>query len=116
MNDTSSTAERARTGPAPSPAVIFEAIVKLQAVAATYNRGEVTLAPHAIYTRHDEIYVDATTLDRDGRPPKEEKMGSFKLAGLVGLRITPRRFVASALWNAGEKRYDGTMLMAIETA
>lgn len=116
MNEMSSTIESPRSGPAPSPAVIFEAIVKLQAVAATYNRGEVTLAPHAIYTRHDEIYVDATTLDRDGRPPKEEKMGAFKLAGLGGLRITPRRFAVSALWNPGEKRYEGTMLMAVESA
>jgi hypothetical protein len=98
----------------PSPAVIFEAIVKKLAVAATYNRGDVTLAPHVIYTRHDEMYVDATTLERDGKPPKEEKLGTFKLAGLGGLRVTPRRFVPSALYQPGEKRYVGTTLVAIE--
>ena len=114
MNDISSAIERPAASPPPSPAVIFEAIVNQLAVAATYNRGEVTPAPHAIYTRHDEIYVDATTLERDGKPPKEEKMGSFKLAGLGALRITPRRFSASALHNPRDPRYDGTVLMAIE--
>ncbi len=116
MTDTISPAERTATLPPPSPAVVFEAIVKQLAVAATYNRGEVTLAPHVIYTRHDEIYVDAVTLERDGKPPKEEKMGSFKLAGLAGLRVTPRRFSPNALYEPGEKRYAGTVLMAIEAA
>lgn len=114
MNDMSATIERQPTTPPPSPAVIFEAIVKHLAVAATYNRGDVTLAPHAIYTRHDEIYVDALTLDRDGKPPREEKIGTFKLAGLGALRITPRRFQPSALYQPGEKRYEHTMLMEID--
>ncbi len=114
MTDTISLAERSATLPPPSPAVVFEAIVKQLAVAASYNRGEVTLAPHVIYTRHDEIYVDAVTLERDGKPPKEEKMGSFKLAGLSGLRVTPRRFAVNALYDANDKRYAGTVLMAIE--
>jgi hypothetical protein len=115
MNDMSAKVERPNAGPPPSPAVIFEAIVKQLAVAATYNRGEVTLAPHAIYTRHDELYVDAVTLERDGRPPKEEKIGAFKLAGLGALRITPRRFQGSTLYNPAEPRYAGTLLMAIES-
>ena len=70
----------------------------MQAVSAMYNRGEVVLAPHVIFTRHDELYVDATTIERDGKPPREEKMGTFKLAGLGSLRLTPRRFAASALF------------------
>lgn len=99
---------------APSPATIFEAIVKRQAVAATYNRGAVTLAPHAIYTRHDELYVDAVTLERDGKPPKETKLGTFKLVGLGALRITPRRFAISTLFVPGEHRYEGNALMMVE--
>ena len=94
--------------------VVFEAVVKKQAIAATYNRGTVTLAPHVVYTKHGEIYLDAITLDRDGKPPKEEKLGAFKLAGLTGLRITPRRFVPSPLFAAGEERYAGVTLLAIE--
>jgi hypothetical protein len=114
MNDMTSTIERSAPAAPPSPTVIFEAIVKKLAVAATYNRGEVTLAPHVIYTKHDEMYVDATTLERDGKPPKEEKLGTFKLAGLGGLRVTPRRFVPSALYLPKEKRYADATLLAID--
>lgn len=114
MNEMTSTIERAKPAPPPSPAVIFEAIVKKLAVAATYNRGEVIIAPHVIYTRHDEMYVDALTLERDGKPPKEEKLGTFKLAGLGGQRVTPRRFVPSALYRPNDGRYAGTTLVAID--
>lgn len=94
--------------------VVFEAIVKRQALAATYNRGEITLAPHIVYTKHGEIYVDAVTMLRDGKPPKEIKLGAFKLAGLGGVRMTPRRFDASTLFSPSEARYDGVTLLAIE--
>lgn len=94
--------------------VVFEAIVKKQALAATYNRGTVTLAPHILYTKHGEFYLDATTLERDGQPPKEEKLGAFKLTGLTGLRMTPRRFSPSAVFAVGEEKYAGVTLLAIE--
>ena len=103
--------------PPPPPAstpVVFEAIVKQQCLAATYNRGEVTLAPHAIYTKHGEIHVDAVTLERDGKPPKEIKLGTFKLAGLGAVRMTPRRFQTSPVFDRADARYDGNLLMAVE--
>lgn len=93
---------------------IFEAIVKQQAVAATYNRGEVMLAPHIVYTRHGEMYVDALTLARDGKPPREPKLGTFKLDGLGGLRLTPRKFEPSELFVANDPKYEGVALLAIE--
>ncbi|PCG15650.1 MULTISPECIES: hypothetical protein [Sphingomonas] len=94
--------------------IVFEAIVKQQAIAATYNRGSVTLAPHIVYTKHGEIYLDAMTIDRDGQPPKEPKIGAFKLAGLSGLRITPRRFQPSELFTPGDAKYEGVTLLAVE--
>ena len=111
----SSVTHRASPPPDTTPTV-FEAIVKRLALAATYNRGEVTLAPHAIYTRHDEIYVDAVTIERDGKPPKEEKLGAFKLAGLSPLRLTARRFERSALFDENDPKYAGVLLMAVEPA
>lgn len=108
----------ADTRPAPvvpdTMPVVFEAVVKKQAIAATYNRGTVTLAPHVIYTKHGEIYLDAVTIERDGQPPREEKLGAFKLTGLSSLRMTPRRFAASALFDAGDERYVGVTLLAVE--
>ena len=103
--------------PPPPPAstpTVFEAIVKQQCIAATYNRGEVILAPHAIYTKHGEIHIDAVTIERDGKPPKEVKLGTFKLAGLGPVRLTPRRFERNTLFDAKEPRYEGNLLMAVE--
>jgi hypothetical protein len=73
----------------------------------------VTLAPHILYTKHGELHVDAVTLEREGKPPKEVKLGTFKLAGLHPLRITARRFARSQLYSAAEARYAGATLMAI---
>lgn len=112
----SDTMERPASPPPATTPTVFEAIVKQLAIAATYNRGEVTLAPHVIYTRHGELYVDAVTLERDGKPPKEVKLGAFKLAGLTPLRLTARRFTVSELFHAGDAKYDGVTLMAVETA
>ena len=75
------TAERP---PAPTPATtptVFEAIVRKMCLSATYNKVEMTLAPHVIYTRHDELFVDAEVVARDGKPPREPKIGTFKLIG-----------------------------------
>jgi hypothetical protein len=99
-----------------APALIFEAIVKKQAVAASYNRADVTLAPQVIYTRHGELYVDAVTLERDGRPPRESKIGTFKLTGLGALRLTPRRYERSPLFEPEAEKYAGETLMVVELA
>ena len=94
--------------------ILLEAIVKQLAVAATYNRTEVTIAPHVLYTKHGDLHVDAVTVERDGRPPKEIKLGIFKLAGLSGVRLTQRRFERSALYDARAERYADETVMKIE--
>ena len=103
------------SAPDPDTPLFLEAIVKQQAVAATYNRTALTLAPHILYTKHGDLHVDAVTLERDGRPPKEEKLGTFKLAGLSAVRLTPRRFAPSALFQPAVERYAGETVMAVET-
>ena len=102
--------------PAGPPAIVLEAIVKQQAIAGTYNRADVTLAPHILYTRHGDLHVDALTLERDGRPPKEAKIGTFKLTGLGALRLTPRKFKASELFNASDAKYADVALLAVDAA
>ena len=57
-----------------APTEIFEAIALQKCLKVTYNKMVVTLAPHILYTRHDEMYIDAVTTDRDGRPPRELKL------------------------------------------
>ena len=100
--------------PIASTPTVFEAIVRQQCIAATYNKTEVTLAPHVLYTKHGELYLDGVVLVRDGRPPKEEKVGAFKLIGLNGVRITPRRFAIHPLFDPRLDRYDGETLMMVE--
>ncbi len=93
--------------------VVLEAIVKQLCLAATYNRQEMTLAPHILYTKHGELFVDGVVIEREGKPPKELKIGTFKLAGLHPLRITARRFERNALFQPKEPRYKGETLMAV---
>lgn len=104
------------TTPDPATPVLLEAIVKRQAIAATYNRTELTLAPHILYTKHGDLHVDAITIDRDGKPPKEEKLGVYKLAGLSGVRVTPRRFAVSALFDPGAERYVDETVIVVDPA
>ncbi|WP_174279010.1 hypothetical protein [Sphingomonas bacterium] len=100
--------------PDPATPLFLEAIVKRHAVAATYNNVAVTLAPHILYTRHGDLHVDAVTLERDGKAPREVKIGTFKLAGLNAVRLTPRRFDASALFDPAAERYAGETVMVVQ--
>ena len=94
--------------------LVLEAIVRRHALAATYNRMQITLAPHILYTRHGELHVDGVTLERDGKPPKEAKMGVFKLSGLSAMRVTPRQFEVSKLFAPGDEKYADETVMAVE--
>jgi hypothetical protein len=94
--------------------IILEAIVRKQAIAATYNRVSMTLAPHILYTKHGDLHIDAVALDRDGRPPKEVKLGTFKLAGLSAIRLTPRQFAVNGLFHPTDPKYADETVMAVE--
>ena len=102
----------APSGPVPT---IFEAIVRKQCVIATYNRVTMMLAPHVIYTKHGDLFIDAVAIERDGKAPKEVKIGTFKLAGLNDLKLTARSFPANPLFHANDAKY-AEALMAVEAA
>ena len=107
-------AEKAEPAPNGGAPVVLEGIVRKKCVAATYNRMAVILAPHVLFTRNDALYVGAVTLQRDGQPPKEFKLGLFKLDGLVGLSLDDRDFRISELYSADDERFAGAVLMAVE--
>jgi hypothetical protein len=110
-----------RSDPDQSPAnagtmpTLFEAIVRTRCVSATYNGGSVVLAPHVAFTRHGEVYVGATTIERDGVPPREEKLGLFKLVGLAGFALTERSFTPSNIFDPKDGRFAAETLLAVET-
>lgn len=114
MYQSDSTPSGAPAGPAP---MLFEAVVTQRCVEATYNGGTVVLSPHVAFVRHGEIYVGATTVERDGNPPREVKVGIFKLDGLAGLRLSDRKFVPSAVFDPHDERYaDSTLVMVDQPA
>lgn len=97
-----------------SSKLVLEAIALRKCIEATYNRAAVKLAPHILYTRHGELFVDAVTIEREGRPPRETKLGTFKLAGLTIREIVSRSFNPVAVFDKGDPKYAGTTLFAVE--
>ncbi len=103
---------------APSGAVptILEAIVRRRCLEAVYNRSQILLAPHILYTKHDVLHVDAVAVERDGKLPREMKLGTYRLSGLGALHLTDRGFVPVALFDPSNERYQGVALMEVDRA
>jgi len=93
--------------------LLLEAIALRKCVAATYNRMVVKLAPHILYTRHDELFIDAVTVERDGKPPREIKIGTFKLDGLKELALASLPFQPEPSFDPSLEKYQGVTLFKI---
>ena len=93
--------------------VVFEAIARRMCVDAVYNRMKMRLAPHILYTRHDDLFVDAVTLSRDGQPPREIKIGAFKLAGLRDMIVSETPFVPQRVFDANDVKYRDVTLFTV---
>ena len=106
----------ARTDGASSsaPALVRTAIRNRTCLQAVYNRLTILLAPHALYTRHGEHYVDGVVQSREGQPPKEAKLGTFKVDGLRELSLAAVPFLPDALFDPGADKYgeDAVMVAA----
>lgn len=92
----------------------FEAIALRKCLDATYNRSSFKLAPHILYTRHGELYLDAVTIERDGKPPREIKIGTFKLAGLKEISVGEATFQPESIFDPADEKYDGVTVFAVE--
>ena len=97
-----------------SSKLVLEAIALRKCIEATYNRAAVKLAPHILYTKHGELFVDAVTIEREGRPPRETKLGTFKLAGLSIRQIISRQFNPEAIFDKADPKYAGATVFAVE--
>ena len=91
----------------------LEAIATRRCVAATYNRMRVSLAPHILYTKHDEMFVDAVTVEREGLPPREIKFGTFKLAGLKDVAVEDKPFEPNPEFDPAQDKYEGVTLFTV---
>src|SRR3546814_15195773 len=72
--------------------LLLESIATRKCVETVYNRMAVKMAPHILYTRYDELFIDDVTIQREGKTPRETKIGTFKLAGLLTLALTNKKF------------------------
>jgi hypothetical protein len=93
---------------------ILEAIALRRQLGARYNKLELVLAPHVLYKRNDSFFIDAITLLRDGKEPKEIKVGSYNLAGLSELDVLETGFDIHPLFNRMDPKYRGNTLFMID--
>lgn len=98
-------ASTAPEGSDPIAQLVVVAISKKLCLTATYNKTVIRLAPHILYTRHDDLFVDAVVLERDGAKPKLIKLGAFRLSGLGGLALTPVPFDRSETFDPANPNY-----------
>lgn len=96
--------------------ILLEAIALRKCIEATYNRMVVKLAPHILYTRHGDLFIDAVTVEREGQPPREIKIGTFKLAGLQVRGLVDRPFEVNEAFDPANDKYEGVTLFAVEAA
>ncbi len=98
----------------PDPlALLRRAIATRTCVIGTYNRGRVKLAPYLLYERDDAHFVEAETVERDGQPPREPKLGAFRIAGLGDLQPTAERFEPRLEMSLEDGKYSGGILAAV---
>ena len=57
-----------------------------------YNGQKLTLAPHALFARHGDLFVSAVNLTKSWRADEEKRLGYFKVAGLAGVEVTEDTF------------------------
>jgi hypothetical protein len=103
-----------QSGAMSSSRIVLEAIARRRCLHAIYNRAAVRLAPHILYTRHDELFVDAVTLEHDGRKPRETRLGTFKLAGLREPAVAAQPFGLEPGFDPADAKYAGVTLLAAE--
>jgi hypothetical protein len=94
--------------------IFLQAIALTKCVTATYNGVVMKLAPHILYTRHEEMYLDAVALEKNGEPPREKKLGTFKIIGLKDMHLEDQDFDVEELYQPWADKYRGETLFAVE--
>ncbi|MGX7895984.1 hypothetical protein [Tsuneonella sp. HG222] len=71
---------------------ILEAIARRLLLTANYNGQRLTLAPHALFARHGDLFVSAVNLTKSWRADEEKRLGYFNVAGLACVEIAQDTF------------------------
>ena len=103
--------DQAASGSVDAEATISDAIARSRCLQARYNSGEVMLQPCFLYREHEALFLLAVTALRDGKAPREAKLGTFRVSGLANLRSTRETFVRTEL-HAGWTDKPGRQVIA----
>lgn len=93
--------------------ILCQAIASRTCIRTIYNKKDVVLAPYIVYTRNDELFMRAVTIEHDGRPPRELKLGTFKLVGLGQVSMTTRQFTQQFHYNPRDAQYAGKTVCSL---
>ncbi len=94
--------------------VILQAIALKKCITATYNGTKMRLAPHILYTKHDEMFMDAVALLKNDVPPREKKLGTFKIIGIKDMELEEEGFEIEPFYEPSAEKYEGVTLFAVE--
>lgn len=72
--------------------LVIEAIALKRAITAEYNGAEMLLAPHLLFSRHEDLFLSALNLRKTWRSEEEKRLGAFKLDGLSKIAVTDEPF------------------------
>lgn len=98
----------------PDETVLRHAIANLLCLRATYRRGEVILAPHIIFTRGGQRFVDAVPIEWKGERPSPAKLETFKLDSLKQTVITSEPFSPLPGFDDRDTRYAEGVIARID--
>jgi len=93
---------------------ILEAIATKRVLSSTYNGTAFILAPHILYTRRDLVYLDAVPIAKNGAPPSEEKIATFKVDGMADIAMADGTFSICPLFEPYLEKYRGTTLFSVD--
>ncbi|MBU6253270.1 MAG: hypothetical protein KGN98_08770 [Alphaproteobacteria bacterium] len=92
---------------------ILEAIATKRCLTASYNGTAFLLAPHILYTRIDLVYLDAVPITKNGAPPREVKMATFKVDGMSDIALADDEFELSPLYEPWQEKYRDKTLFSV---
>ncbi|QHD67947.1 hypothetical protein GS397_13475 [Sphingobium yanoikuyae] len=71
-------------------AILVRSIEARHCASWMYNHLKILAAPQILYRRNDNLYCDAVVIQHDGKAPREEKLGTFRLAGMTAVKSIAR--------------------------
>ena len=102
--------------PTAPTAILCQAIARHVCVTATYNNKALILAPHIVFTKHDDQFLGAVTIEQDGKKSKVSKLGTFKLTGLTAIASTTTQFEVYRSFNTADPQYADNIVCALGEA